>query len=85
MWSHLKENQLRSSQISQTSKLPVKRYYKVVCWIAMHASLDIIALIGFSIARLADILSPADRQFLDYITQPVVAFHVACYPFVYCG
>ena len=82
MWKHLKDHKRYESH---PNKLPRKRYYKVVIWIACHAFLDIIALIVFAVARMAPGVAARERSFLDYLSTPVVAFHVGCYPIVYCG
>ena len=82
MWKHLLS--LRGRE-NKTGEVPTDRYYKVVVWIAAHASLDIVSLILFSVARTAPGIGEREQMLLDYLTTPVVAYHVGCYPFVYCG
>ena len=81
MWNHLLS--LRGLN-SKKEDVPSGRYYKVVVWIAAHASLDIFSLIVFSVARIGPV-GDREQMLLEYLTTPVVAYHVGCYPIVYCG
>lgn len=82
MWKHLKEGRSRDGL---NSKLPRMRYYKVVVLIACHGFLDFIAFAVYCVATLTPDISPVQKLFLQNFSSTVAAYHVGCYPLVYCG
>ena len=82
MWKHLK--QARNVD-GQSIRLPTRRYYKVVSWIACHGFLDIIAFAIYIGAVETPVISSSLKTFLVLLSSNVAVFHVSCYPIVYCG
>ena len=84
MWKHVLEFKSRG----RGPPLPIERYIKTMVWVALHASLDIVALVMYIIARFTPTTTQADINlnfFWNRFSSTIAAYHAALFPVVFCA